>query len=100
ISESVNVTATRTQVSSEDTAAPVSVVDREEIDRKGVNVIGDVFRTLPGTSTVNEGAFQVRPRIRGLESNRVLILVDGERLNNSRTSTENSGVEIGLVEIG
>jgi len=54
---------------------------------------------LPGTSTVNEGAFQVRPRIRGLDSNRILILVDGERLNNARTSTGNSGVEIGLVEV-
>lgn len=98
ISEDVTVTATRTQISTTETAVPVSVVDREEIERKAVNTIGDVFRTLPGTSTVNEGAFQVRPRIRGLDSNRVLILVDGERLNNSRTSTGNSGIEIGLVE--
>lgn len=99
ITENVNVTATRTQVTSEDTAVPVSIVSREEIERKAVNTIGDVFRTLPGASTVNEGAFQVRPRIRGLDSNRVLILVDGERLNNSRTSTAQSGVESGLVEI-
>ncbi|MGI8786534.1 MAG: TonB-dependent receptor [Pyrinomonadaceae bacterium] len=98
ISEKVTVTATRTQVATEDTAVPVSVVGRDEIERKAVNTIGDIFRTLPGTSTVNEGAFQVRPRIRGLDSNRVLILVDGERLNNSRTSTGLSGVEIGLVE--
>lgn len=98
ISENVTVTATRTQISTDETAVPVSVVGREDIERKAVNTIGDVFRTLPGTSTVNEGAFQVRPRIRGLDSNRVLILVDGERLNNSRTSTGMSGVEIGLVE--
>lgn len=98
IEEQVTVTATRTQVSTAETAVPVSVVDREEIERKAVNTIGDVFRTLPGTSTVNEGAFQVRPRIRGLDSNRVLILIDGERLNNARTSTGQSGVEIGLVE--
>ncbi|HWP43380.1 MAG TPA: TonB-dependent receptor, partial [Blastocatellia bacterium] len=32
-------------------------------------------------------------------SNRVLILVDGERLNNTRTSTSNSGIEIGLVDV-
>ncbi len=97
ISEVVNVTAERRQVSSEDTAVPVSVLDREQIEKKAVNTIGDVFRTLPGTSTANEGAFQVRPRIRGLDSNRVLVLVDGERLNNSRTSTEQSGVELGLI---
>jgi outer membrane receptor protein involved in Fe transport len=98
ITENVTVTATRTQVTSDETAIPVSIVGREEIERKAVNSIGDVFRTLPGTSTVNEGAFQVRPRIRGLDSNRVLVLVDGERLNNSRTSTAQSGVELGLVE--
>lgn len=99
ILESVNVTATRTQVTSEETAVPVTVVAREEIERKAINTTGDIFRTLPGASTVNEGAFQVRPRIRGLESNRILILVDGERLNNSRTSTGQSGVEAGLVEV-
>lgn len=98
ISEQLTVTATRTEVTTGETAVPVTVVGREEIERKNVNTIGDIFRTLPGTSTTNEGAFQVRPRIRGLESNRVLILVDGERLNNSRTSTGQSGIELGLVE--
>lgn len=97
ISEQVTVTATRTEISTDDTAVPVSVIGREEIERRNVNTIGDLFRALPGTSTTNEGAFQVRPRIRGLESNRVLILVDGERLNNSRTSAQ-SGIEPGLVE--
>ncbi|KXK03408.1 MAG: ferrienterochelin and colicins outer membrane receptor [Acidobacteria bacterium OLB17] len=100
ISETVTVTATRTQVTTEETAVPVSVVGRKEIEEQGINTIGDIFRTLPGTSTVNEGAFQVRPRIRGLDSNRVLILVDGERLNNSRTSTGQSGVETGLIDTG
>ena len=84
ITENVTVTATRTQVTSGETAVPVTIVGHEEIERKGVNTIGDVFRTLPGTSTVNEGAFQVRPRIRGLDSNRVLVLVDGERIANAR----------------
>ncbi len=98
MTETVTITATRTQVSTDETAVPVSIVGRDEIERKAVSTIGDVFRSLPGTSTVNEGAFQVRPRIRGLDSNRVLVLVDGERLNNSRTSTAQSGIEIGLVE--
>jgi hemoglobin/transferrin/lactoferrin receptor protein len=98
VNEQVTITATRTEVATTDTAVPVSVIDREEIERKSLNTIGDLFRTLPGTSTTNEGAFQVRPRIRGLDSNRVLILVDGERLNNSRTSTGQSGIEPGLIE--
>lgn len=99
ITENVTVTATRTQISTEDAAVPVTVIGREELERRPVNTIGDIFRNLPGTSTVNEGAFQVRPRIRGLESNRILILIDGERLNNARTSTGQSGIEIGLADV-
>lgn len=98
LDEQVTVTAARTEMVSTETAVPVSIIDRDEIDRKNINTVGDIFRTLPGTSTVNEGAFQVRPRIRGLDSSRVLILVDGERLNNGRTSTGQSGIETGLVE--
>lgn len=98
VNETVTVTATRTQVTADETAVPVSVIGREWIEEKNINSVGEIFRTLPGTSTVNEGGFQVRPRIRGLDSNRVLILVNGERLNNSRTSTAQSGVEVGLVD--
>jgi len=98
VSEVVTVTAARTEITADETPVPVSVVGRELIEEKNLNSVGEIFRSLPGTSTVNEGAFQVRPRIRGLDSNRVLILVDGERLNNSRTSTGQSGVEIGLVD--
>jgi hemoglobin/transferrin/lactoferrin receptor protein len=99
ISEKVTITATRAETLIGDTPVPVSVVEQGELERRGLNTIGDVFRDLPGVSTTNEGPFQVRPRIRGLDSNRVLILVDGERLNNTRTSTANSGIEIGLVDI-
>lgn len=99
ISESVTVTAARTQISADDSTVPVSVVSRESIEQRAVNTVGDLFRSLPGTSTNNEGAFQVRPRIRGLESNRVLVLVDGERLNNARTATGQSGIEPGLVDL-
>ncbi len=97
INETVTVTATRTELATTDTAVPVSIVNREKLEQKTLNTVGDIFRDLPGTSTVNEGSFQVRPRIRGLDSNRVLILVDGERLNNARTSTSQSGIESGLV---
>lgn len=99
ISERVTVTATRSETLATDTAVPISVVERAELERRALATVGDLFRTLPGVSTTGEGPFQVRPRIRGLESNRVLILVDGERLNNTRTSTSNSGIEIGLVDV-
>lgn len=99
ISEKITVTATRTEISVANTPVPVTIIDRAELERRTLATIGNLFRDLPGVSTANEGPFQVRPRIRGLDSNRVLILVDGERLNNARTSTSNSGIEIGLVDV-
>jgi hemoglobin/transferrin/lactoferrin receptor protein len=99
ITEKITVTATRTESSLLDTAVAVTVVDNKVLAERNLNTIGDIFRQLPGTTTVGEGPFQVRPKIRGLDSNRVLILVDGERLNHTRTSTSNSGIEIGLVDV-
>jgi hemoglobin/transferrin/lactoferrin receptor protein len=99
ITEKVTVTASRAETLTTDTPVPVSVVNGADLERRALNTVGDLFRYLPGVSTAGEGPFQVRPRIRGLDSNRVLILVDGERLNNARTSTANSGIEIGLADI-
>lgn len=60
---------------------------------------GDALISAPGVTPVGSGPFQVRPRLRGLDSTRVLVLVDGERLNNSRTATDRAGVEVGLVDL-
>lgn len=60
---------------------------------------GDALVAAPGVTPVGSGPFQVRPKLRGLDSTRVLILVDGERLNNSRTATDRAGVEVGLVDV-
>lgn len=59
---------------------------------------GEALLAAPGVTAVGSGPFQVRPRLRGLDSTRVLILVDGERLNNARTATDRAGVEVGLVD--
>jgi hemoglobin/transferrin/lactoferrin receptor protein len=61
---------------------------------------GDALAAAPGVTVVGSGPFQVRPRLRGLDSTRVLVLVDGERLNNARTATDRAGVEVGLVDVG
>ena len=99
LAEQLSVTASRTDLATGDTPVAMSVVDSLEIEQSNVSTLGDVFRNIPGASVVSEGPFRVRPKIRGLDSNRVLVLVDGERLNNTRTSTANSGIEVGLVDI-
>jgi outer membrane receptor protein involved in Fe transport len=60
---------------------------------------GEALAAMPGVTVVGSGPFQMRPRLRGLDSTRVLVLVDGERLNNARTATDRAGIEVGLVDV-
>lgn len=58
---------------------------------------GDAIAAAISVTPVGNGPFGVRPRLRGLDSTRLLILVDGERLNTARTATDRAGTEVGLV---
>ena len=58
---------------------------------------GDALATVANITPVGNGPFGVRPRLRGLDSTRLLVLVDGERLNTARQATERTGAEVGLI---
>lgn len=58
---------------------------------------GDAIASAVSVTPVGNGPFGVRPRLRGLDSTRLLVLVDGERLNTARTATDRAGTEVGLV---
>ena len=75
----------------------VDAIGGDLIDSLAARSTGDVVLQAPGVTPVGSGPFQVRPRLRGLDSTRVLVLVDGERLNNARTATDRAGIEVGLV---
>ena len=59
---------------------------------------GDLLIKGLGVTAVGSGPYQVRPRLRGLDSSRLLILVDGQRLNHARVATDRSGVEPSLID--
>ncbi|MBM3769873.1 MAG: TonB-dependent receptor [Acidimicrobiia bacterium] len=65
----------------------------------GANALstGDAIAAAVSVTPVGNGPFGVRPRLRGLDSTRLLVLVDGERLNTARTATDRAGIEVGLV---
>ncbi len=93
------VTASRQEQASADTPAPISVIGAAEIERLQPEKMTDLFKEIPGVEVFGEGPFRGIPVIRGLTSNRVLILVDGERLNNARESTVFAGIQPGLVDL-
>lgn len=58
---------------------------------------GQAITAAANVTPVGDGPFGVRPRLRGLDSTRLLVLVDGERLNTARLATGRAGAETGLV---
>lgn len=98
LATSVTVTATRSQRDSQIVPLRADVLGSAELDRDNPASTGDFLVRAPGVSLVGNGPFQVRPRLRGLDSTRLLVLIDGERLNNARTATDRAGVEVGLVD--
>ena len=80
----VTITATRTEKDVFDAPSAVSVIDSATLRRRLPNTPVDGFRDLPGLDVTGVGTNQTRPTIRGLGGQRILLLEDGLRLNNSR----------------
>ena len=76
--DEVVVSATRTEQQLEDVAASVSVVTAEDIDKNLATGIEDVFDYTPGVSVESNSRHGAQSiKIRGLDGNRVNIIVDG-----------------------
>jgi hemoglobin/transferrin/lactoferrin receptor protein len=80
----VTVTATRSPKTVFRTASPVVVVDSARIRATLPNGVAELLRESPGVDITGTGANQGRPVIRGQRGQRILLLEDGIRLNNSR----------------
>lgn len=78
------VTATRAPRLVSETPRPVAVLGRVEVREQAPNTVSDLFRRLPGLDVTGVGVNQARPAIRGQRGQRILLLQDGMRLNNSR----------------
>ena len=80
--DAVTTTATRTRAVSGDVAVPVTVITREEIERRDARSVVDLLRDLPGV----EGSgvprtTAMQPVIRGLGDERIVLRLDGARNN-------------------
>lgn len=80
----VVVTATRTPKSTFDVPAPVNYIDSSFFQERLPNSASDLFRDLPGLDVDGVGTNQVRPAVRGQRGQRILLLENGIRMNNSR----------------
>ncbi len=82
------VTATGTASESFEIATPVTVLDRERIEREAPSNASELLRFEPGVDINGVGPNQSRPIIRGQRGLRVLFLENGLRMNNARRQTD------------
>lgn len=79
--DTLTIVGTRTETSVKNSPVSVSVVEREQIERRGADSVAELLRDIPGISIVDSAAAGMkRVRIRGEQSNRVVIFVDGQEL--------------------
>lgn len=99
VEESVTVTATRggARLSTE-TAQPLTVASTEAMQLIRPVSPMEAVRKTPNLIAIGANPVATRPRLRGLASNRLLIMLDGERLNNVR-SDPLSGISLSVVDV-
>lgn len=107
----VSVSATRTERDVDEVPATVSVIPAAEIERTMVRDMKDLIRYEPGieipTNTSGSPQFSANPQragnqgfsIRGVEGNRVQILVDGVRLPDAYSLGSFAGANRDLVDM-
>ena len=78
------ITATRNLRKLSTIPRPVSVLSRMEVRDLAPNTVSELFTRLPGLDVTGVGVNQARPAIRGQRGQRILLLQDGMRMNNSR----------------
>ncbi len=79
----VSVVALRQERELFDTPQAVSIVTAQDIEAQGLTNLPAALEGLPGVQVQRTDAGGGSPYLRGLIGNRVLVLVDGVRLNNS-----------------
>nr|VFK19379.1 MAG: vitamin B12 transporter [Candidatus Kentron sp. LPFa] len=81
----VVVTATRTAETVDETLASVTVVTREDIERRQAQSVPDILRSVPGVGIVNSGGPGKTTSVflRGTNSGHVLVLIDGIKVGSA-----------------
>jgi len=88
--DQIIVTGSRTPMGINSVGSAVTVITRDDIERRQARYVSDLLRTVPGFSVSHSGVAgaQTQVRVRGAEANHVLVLIDGARANDPATGDE------------
>lgn len=96
---SVQVTASATATSTMNAPQPTTVADAASLRMAQAPTLGETLTEVPGVHSLSTGVGIGKPVIRGLTSNRVLVLDDGQRLETQSWGDEHSpNIEVAGAE--
>jgi iron complex outermembrane receptor protein len=97
--QTLQVTATPRATSLLESPQPVSALSSDELRLAQAPSLGETVQALPGVRSLSTGTGIGKPVIRGLTSNRVLVIADGQRLETQQWGDEHGpNVETGDAE--
>jgi iron complex outermembrane recepter protein len=106
--EVIEVTGSLIERKELNTAAPVTVLDKADLDAAGVTSVGDILQNLPAQTNGinvqfnNGGDGSTTVNLRGLGSNRTLLLLNGRRVVPGGTgvgaAVDLSAIPLGIIE--
>jgi iron complex outermembrane receptor protein len=88
--EALQVTASPNATTLLNSPQPVSAISGEELQQAQAPSLGETIQSLPGVRSLSTGTGIGKPVIRGLTSNRVLVVDDGQRLETQQWGDEHS----------
>ncbi|MDO5473957.1 MAG: TonB-dependent receptor plug domain-containing protein, partial [Phascolarctobacterium sp.] len=93
------VTAARTETKLVDTPANISVVDAQTIEERHYQDVSEVLKDVPGAVVIDTGmgAFEKAIKLNGDE--RVLVLVDGRRINSDLGLTNSARASVDMNQL-
>ncbi len=95
IKEVLNITALRGLSADQDIPLNISAETAQTIEEKLPASVGEILKEAPSLFVFNSNSPLSSPNLRGLQASRVLLVVDSERVNNSRTEIQSFGASLG-----
>ena len=98
LQDEVTVTAARGLRAAAEIPQSITVVSALDLETRRPLGVAEAYEKTPSMSQTDPNPQRARPTIRGFQSSRLLIAVDGERINNQRFAADFVGVSPSLVD--
>lgn len=99
LSEEITVTAAKGQRATAEVNQIVTIVSSEVIESRRPQGVNEAFERAPNVRVIETNPFRARPQFRGFANSRILLVVDGERLNNGRYDVNQSGITPSTIDV-